>query len=101
MFEVGWAGGPGRPKGVNTVRDALKSLGVDPVVKLIEYAMDPSVHPNTRISIWKDLMPYLHPRLKQVTITDTDGNTLVPNMIQVVLPKIIDMKDNGESDDSA
>ncbi len=86
-FQLGQPGGPGRPPGRNKVREILEKMHVDPIMELIAIAAKPMTTDRMRVDIYQNLLNYIHPRLKQVSVTDIDGNNLMPSIIRVVTAK--------------
>jgi hypothetical protein len=88
-FEPGWAGGPGRPAGSSKMQNLLKRMGIqyDPIENLINRRNGLDTAQNEKNEIDQFLTPYFHPKMKQVEYVDSEGNSLLPNLIQVMTPK--------------
>ena len=81
-FEQGKSGNPsGRPlgargKNAGLVKAQLKELNCDPIAELVAIAQDVNTELIFRIKIYLEMANYIHPKLKAIEHTGTDGSVL-------------------------
>ena len=56
-------------KSTNTVRELLSSLGCDPIEGMAKIAIDENVDIRIRAQMYRDLAPYVYPRLSATDLS--------------------------------
>lgn len=77
--------GRGRPKGAKgKLKQAIEiceDSGISPLKELIKLLKDEKATLNNRIDILKSILPYIHPKLKDVEISNIE----VPNLPDIII----------------
>lgn len=80
------------PAKAQAVKDRLwkalkKEYGEDfePIVKMAEIGMDDNNDVETRLRAWKEISPYLYPKLKQVEISGNEDQPLRTKVVMEIV----------------
>lgn len=57
----------------------------EPILKMAEIGMDDKNDVETRLRAWKEIAPYLYPKLKQVEVTGNEDNPLRTKVVLEVV----------------
>ncbi len=77
-------GSPNRPKRALLRLIQEKYPNYNPVLELVDVAMDENADATMRFNANRELLQYLEPKLKAIEITGEDGKALLPPVIKLV-----------------
>lgn len=79
-------------------REAMQKFNYDPLESLVLFAQDPATNNDTKIEIAKTLIPYIYPKLSNVTVEGEVVSNTTVEMQTALLRRVLE---NPELADAA
>jgi hypothetical protein len=86
-------------KGVRiAAREVMQKLGYDPLESLVKFAMDAATNNDVKLHVAETLLPFMYPRLSNVTVDGEVTSTITADTQASLLRKLLE---NPELADAA